>query len=54
MSDEPTACVWRDLHDDGWETACGQVFVIIEGTPAENEMKFCCYCGRPLIVELQN
>lgn len=31
-----------------WHTACGNDFTINEGTPKDNEMKFCCYCGKPI------
>lgn len=41
-------CEW---HEQGWEmqgnweTGCSNLFSIIEGTPEENEFKFCPYCG---------
>lgn len=28
-----------------WETSCGNAFTINDGTPAQNDMKYCCYCG---------
>ena len=31
-----------------WITDCENAFTLESGTPVENEMKFCCYCGRPL------
>lgn len=38
------ACLWN--NDDGcWETTCGNAFEINDGTPAENDMTYCCYCG---------
>ena len=38
-------CAW--VEEDGyWDTDCKHVFVINEGTPEENEMRFCCYCGK--------
>jgi len=47
------ACEWalEDNYDccDTWETQCGQNFVLLEGTPADNHMKYCCYCGKTLI-----
>lgn len=48
------SCTWsqEDEDSDGWETDCGYNFEIYEGTPAENNMKFCCYCGKRLITEL--
>lgn len=42
------ACQW--LRDDlgAWGTACGNTFELWIGSPAENRMRFCCYCGKPL------
>ena len=31
-----------------WETSCGHIFILIDGTPIDNEMKFCPYCGKRL------
>lgn len=42
-------CGWVQDSDGSWETGCGHIFEITEGTPAENSFKFCCYCGGPLI-----
>jgi hypothetical protein len=42
-------CTW--VEDDlmcKWDTACGNAFCFITGTPTDNEMLFCPYCGRPL------
>lgn len=47
----PPAPCWWDLADEDashYETGCGHAFEITTGTPAENDMKFCCYCGREL------
>lgn len=48
---KPTAptCDWRLMGDaDYYETSCGGAFIVNEGTPAENGMKFCAYCGNRL------
>ena len=38
-------CAWRE--DEGvWETDCGETFVLNDGTPYENGMRFCCFCGK--------
>lgn len=44
-------CHWRqDKQDnDTWQTSCEQRFIITAGTPSDNNMAFCCYCGRRLI-----
>jgi hypothetical protein len=40
-------CAWRE--DEGyWETGCKNEFTINEGTPEENGMKFCCFCGKKI------
>lgn len=41
-------CKWKEDNDGCWWTDCGQGFVLADGTPKENDMKFCCYCGKPL------
>lgn len=41
-------CTWEredDAHFGTYETSCGNVFDLIDGTPSENDMKFCCFCG---------
>lgn len=38
-------CRWvYDEDIDAYETECGHTFILIDGTPAENNMKFCTYC----------
>lgn len=48
---EPDTCEWRgeDYDSDEWVTSCKKSFCLMEGTPAENDMRFCCYCGKPLV-----
>jgi hypothetical protein len=41
-------CTWQEDEDGNWNTSCGEIFIIIDSTPDENHMKFCCYCGKPL------
>lgn len=47
----PDACYWvkEDEDSDAWATGCEKLFCIIADTPSENDMKFCCYCGKPLV-----
>lgn len=44
-------CDWSraDADTDLWEGTCGVAFCLNDGTPTENEMKFCPRCGRKLI-----
>lgn len=44
-SEKGDTCTWTE--DCGpYSTSCGNYFEIIDGTPAENGMLFCPYCGR--------
>lgn len=44
------ACTWSEMEDEGgtWRSACRSTFYLTDGTPSENEMCFCCFCGKPL------
>lgn len=50
-------CEWSqqedgdDYEDMIWSTSCGTEFQFIDGTPKDNEMNYCCYCGGKLIVK---
>lgn len=37
--------------DDSYDTDCGGKFELMNGTPSDNRMKFCPYCGRELVVK---
>lgn len=43
-------CKWKVSSDecDGYNTECGQAFMMIEGTLREIGMKYCCYCGKEI------
>lgn len=43
-------CVWHNdpETDNSWDTGCRQLFDLYDGTPSENRMSFCCYCGKPI------
>ena len=44
-------CRWvRDVvaTDDVWNTECGEMFVLNDGTPKQNGMVFCPYCGKAI------
>ena len=47
---EDAFCVWHNdpETDNLWDTDCRQLFEIYDGTPTENGMEFCCYCGKPI------
>ena len=48
---QPKSCEWHlgDYDQNLWISKCGAEFILIEGIPSENGMKFCHKCGRKLI-----
>jgi hypothetical protein len=49
---QPAACGWSqdgDSYSDTWATSCGHYFRLDDGTPTDNKMAFCCYCGKSLV-----
>jgi hypothetical protein len=53
---EPAQCVWRQDDLEGvFTTTCGEAFEFIDGidgTPTGNHVRFCRYCGRPVVEKL--
>lgn len=45
-------CHWTLDDEDVYATECRHMFHIIDGTPADNNFKFCSFCGGELVVEL--
>jgi hypothetical protein len=47
-------CVWTDDTDmqGTWQPSCvdpsEQLWYLDNGSPKENGMKYCCFCGKPL------
>lgn len=41
-------CAWRDNLDAIYETECGNLHIVNDGTLEENGMKYCCYCGEEI------
>lgn len=37
-------CIWEETTD-GWQTSCGHLFVLLDGTPEQNRMMYCPYCS---------
>ncbi len=55
MTDTPKFCTWEyDHFYDYWETSCGDAYQIVDGTPTDNKMKFCPYCGKELVEQQIN
>ena len=48
-------CTWQQDGDSDsgvYGTSCGHYFQIEDGTPDDNKMAWCCYCGKKLAQEL--
>ena len=43
-----TVCTWKEDDDGHWHTDCNGMFTLFDGTPVENGMKYCPYCGKAL------
>jgi len=41
-------CTWTEDENGPWDTACGESYEINDGTPEDNNMAFCCFCGKAL------
>ena len=47
---ESDCCEWKyDDEEDYYETSCGNLQIIMGGTPTENGYRFCLYCGRKIV-----
>ena len=44
-------CRWVEDDEAIWNTDCDNEFVFIDSGPKENSMRFCCYCGKPLVAK---
>jgi len=39
-------CTWvEDSEGEYWNTSCNQAFTLLAGTPVENSIRFCPFCG---------
>lgn len=45
---ESELCVWSENAEGWWETTCQHAFSLTDGTPEDNGMNFCPYCGNHL------
>lgn len=52
---EEGPCVWSeviDFEEHHYDTSCGDSFWLEEGTPSENNMHFCPFCGKKIEEQL--
>lgn len=51
---QQAACVWKPAADNWetgtWDSGCGESWVFMEGGPAENSVRYCQGCGKPVVV----
>lgn len=48
-----SVCVWtKDEWDIWWTTECNGFFELNDGTPEDNDMRFCPFCGKSLVSKL--
>ncbi len=51
--EQPNECLWLQDGDEDSGTymaSCNRrYFVLEDGTPTDNRMTHCCYCGKPLV-----
>ena len=53
MPVEPLSiCIWTEDENGAWHTSCNNIFEVIFGCPSDNNMRFCCYCGKDLTEDL--
>ena len=48
QADVREPCVWTENDSGWWETTCQNAFSLTDGTPEDNGMNFCPYCGNHL------
>jgi hypothetical protein len=53
MTDKCKWAEWATVIGEptnNYDTSCGKTFTLNEGTPKDNSMEFCCFCGKPIEV----
>lgn len=41
----PHTCAWLEDDDGNWDTTCGHAWTFFEGTPNDNGLVYCPFCG---------
>ena len=55
MTEATKSCTWTQCADfdaEYWDTDCGQARCFETGTPAENNVRFCHFCGCPVVTAM--
>ena len=50
---EQQECKWTfdDDESNTWASGCGELWSFIDGGPAENRVKYCHWCGKPVVLK---
>lgn len=48
-SSDNETCTWKEDENLCWKTECENMFIVNDGFPSENGMKYCPYCGKKLV-----
>jgi len=46
LTDDKCEWEWGDCY---WDTGCGRAFEFNDGTPTDNDFRYCPYCGKELV-----
>lgn len=47
--EEAKRCTWTyDETHFAWDSSCGKKWILMDGGPSENEIRFCHGCGEPV------
>lgn len=51
---EAKRCTWTyDETHCAWDSSCGETFILEDGRPNENRIRFCHGCGKPVEVAME-
>lgn len=48
LAPDKKKCLWEEDEDGCWETTCKHNFLVNDGTPSDNSMVYCCFCGNEI------
>lgn len=50
LEERKRTCTWAQAEADSdcWETTCKNAWCLTDGTPKENKIAFCNFCGKPV------
>lgn len=50
LAERDATCAWTEhaVSAGFWSTDCGEAFEVHVGSPGQNGLRYCCFCGRRL------